>query len=208
MEAMTAGRGMEPGGGIPPAASVASVAGEGVEAVRAKVARLMMKAPARGVAGEGGAIDLARVGYGLVSATSSGVTHSTMLVDAEDWSKLGCVVSRSRRKRGCKTGYLRAELADGRAYEAFAPREREGVTVLLRDGVVIGWWSVPVFTCEGRMGVPLARELWLAGSGERLGPRRVGVIDSANLLGGCAVLELDPDGGLCVPLRVKSSGLI
>jgi hypothetical protein len=173
--------------------------GEVVGAVMAKVEKAL-----RGHAPMADEVDPLAVGYGMMAWTSStGRTqsHKVGLVRAEDWADIGVLVSRSRAVRGWRVGYLRAVVA-GRVYEAFADEGSLGITALLRDGRVLGWWRATDFSYEGRFAVPLVRELWAAGG------RRIGVLESANVNGGCAALEVDPDGAIVVPLRVRAFALI
>jgi hypothetical protein len=149
-------------------------------------------------------LDLFQVGYGQISSTSSAgwnQTHSTSMCKCDDWEHLGVLISRSRTVRGWHVGYLRAVIGT-RIYEAFADTSVEGITTLLMNGNVLGWWRAADFSYDGRFAAPLVRELYDQAS------HRIGILDSANLGGGCAVLELDPDGAMLIPIRIKSAGVI
>jgi hypothetical protein len=177
-----------------------------VRAVAAKVEKAMEKVPAglKDGMGAGGVPELIEVGWAMMSMTGGARTrdYSTALVDGRDWRPLGRVASRGKPVRGWRAGYMLAMMIDGRRYEAYGDESRPGVTTLLRNGTVIGWWSVESYSYEGRFAEPLMRALYLADG------RLLGKLDTANLSGGCAALELEPDGQLVVPLRTKAPGII
>ncbi len=148
--------------------------------------------------------DLFAIGFGLLSGSASsprGVSFFSRLVRGEDWAPVGFVSSRAKRRPGGHVGSMRAEFVGGAVFEAYCGEDEPEVTGLYRDGRPIGCWRSTEYSYEGRFRQPLCRELWSPG-------RRVGLVDSALLTSGSAVLEIDPDGHPLIPLRIKRAQVI
>lgn len=149
-------------------------------------------------------LDTAAVAYGstwAVGISTRSVTHACDLVHPETWTPVGSVVSRGRRTRGARGGYMRAAFLNCDVIEAYAHATVPGRVALFAGGSCIGWWQEAGYTYEGRYREPLNRELWAAES-------RIGTLDSALLNSGCAVLELEGDEGTLIPLKVRPPGLV
>lgn len=175
-----------------------------VRAVREQVASKLAK-----IARHDGAVrerepDLFSIGYGLLTGASyspRGTSFFARLVRGDDWAPIGIICSRARHRPGGPCGCLRAELVGGAVFEAYASEAEPELTGLYRDGRPIGAWRSVEYSYEGRFRQPLARELWSA-------DRRLGIVDSALLTSGCAVLEIDPDGHPLIPLRIRRTQVI
>lgn len=149
-------------------------------------------------------LDPMTIAYGSVwsvGITTRAVTYACDLLHPESWVPVGCVVARGRRARGSRGGYMRAAFLNCDVIEAYAHSTVPGRVALFSGGGCIGWWQETGYTYEGKYKEPMARELW---SNEA----RVGVLDSALLNSGCSVLEMDPEGGPVIPMRVRPPGLL
>lgn len=195
---------MTEGQTAPPVTPAIPPDNEHVRAVRDGMASKLAK-----LARDAGAVrerepDLFGIGFGLISggtATPRGVSFSSRLVRAQDWAGAGFMMSRARRRPGGHRGYMRAELLGGAVFEAFCGEDAPEITGLYRDSRPVGCWRSMDYTYEGRFRQPLSRELWRA-------DQRMGVVDTALMTSGSAVLEIDPDGHPLIPLRVRRAEVI
>ena len=149
-------------------------------------------------------LDPLAVAYGStwsVGFSTRAVTYACDLVHPESWVPVGCVVARGRRTRGVRGGYMRAAFLNCDVFEAYAHSTVPGRVALFSAGACIGWWQDSGYTYEGRFKEPIQRELWSQEA-------RVGMLDTALLNSGCGVLEMDPEGGPLIPMRVRPPELL
>ncbi len=192
------------GAGVPPLIPPIHPDDDHVRTVRDKVAPKLVKMGRDDRALRERDPDLFSIGFGLISgssATPRGASYFSRLVRADDWAAAGYLTSRARRRPGEPRGYMRAEFIGGGLFEAYGPGGEPDVTGLYRDGRPIGAWRAVDYTYDGRFRQPLCRELWST-------ERRLGLLDTALMSSGAAVLEIDPDGHPLIPLRVRRSQVI